>query len=455
MRATGRWIVPLILRLQSGLTLDDVRSVLTAVTNQHDVLRLQIVERAGIWQQHIAAPQEFTQLSIRSLPQDVAAGSPAERDAILAILAEIVTGRDPSQTPLTAAYIAGAHDGRCYLAIAMHHLAGDRMSCEILTSDIFTACGQRLAGAEIALQPVTMTWSEWSQRCAALATHPAVMASRDFWLDNSKKVTSRVVDHDAAEQPRANDLARLSAPLTTMLTWELDGAQRVLGLATDEILLAALGRTIARTIGEGVVAVDLAGDGRSVLGPEVELQRTVGWLTTIYPVPLACASPHRASATTMLATVHRTLAAVPNRGISYGLLRYLHAPTALQFAAQPPSDIFFSYVGTVPELSSGEGPVQFDIDTAVRETLPGLGHALQLRVYRTAGLLHLDWWYDRRRFDRSTVEELAEQFPLALIELTSEAIPPIAGTIESAIGGQTFTLVDSSTLDIASVAGSG
>jgi phthiocerol/phenolphthiocerol synthesis type-I polyketide synthase E len=197
-------------------------------------------------------------------------------------------------------------------------------------------------------------------------------------------------------------------------------------VATDEILLAALGRTIARTIGDGVVAVDLAGNGRSVLEPDVDLQRTVGWFTTIYPVPLTCATVQQASATTMLAAVHRTLAAVPNQGIGHGLLRYVYAPTALQLAAQPLSDIFFSYVGTVPELPSGEVPVQFDIETAmpVRETLPGLGHALQLRVYRTAGLLHLDWWYDSRRLDRSTVEELTEQFPLALIDLTSEAIPP-------------------------------
>ena len=35
--------------------------------------------------------------------------------------------------------------------------------------------------------------------------------------------------------------------------------------------------------------------------------------------------------------------------------------------------------------------------------------------------MQLDWWYDTRSFDAYTVEELAEQLPLALIELTSEA----------------------------------
>ena len=178
----------------------------------------------------------------------------------------------------------------------------------------------------------------------------------------------RVVDHEILEAPRANDLARLSAPFTSTLTGELDGAQWYLGVATEEILLAALGLAIARTIGEGVVAVDVAGHNGSV--------------------PLRCTSAGFATATETLGTVHRALA---------------ERTSAPKLAAKPPSDIFFSYLGTEPARR----------------------HALELRVYRADDVVQLDWWYDTRSFDRHTVEELAEQLPLALIELTSEAMPPV------------------------------
>ena len=56
------------------------------------------------------------------------------------------------------------------------------------------------------------------------------------------------------------------------------------------------------------------------------------------------------------------------------------------------------------------------------ETLPGLGHPLELRAYRHGGVLHVDWWYDRRRVRSSTVEALAEQFPATLIGLIDEAV---------------------------------
>ena len=176
----------------------------------------------------------------------------------------------------------------------------------------------------------------------------------------------RIVDHEISDAPCAEDFAKFSAPLNSVLTAELDGAQWYLGVAGEEILLAALGLAIARTIGEGVVAVDVAGHSGAV--------------------PLSCTSAGLATATETLGAVHRTLAAVPS------------APKA---AAAPPSEICFSYLGTEP----------------------GLRHALELRAYRADDLVQLDWWYDTRGFDPHTVEELAEQLPLALIELTSEASP--------------------------------
>ena len=125
--------------------------------------------------------------------------------------------------------------------------------------------------------------------------------------------------------------------------------------------------------------------------------------------------------------VHDTLKAVPHYGIGYGLLRYMYAPTARLLGATRPADIFFSHVGTIPDLPSvpsGDAPVQFDTDTAmpVREAIPGLGHAIELRVYRSAGVLHLDWWYDSRRLEPALAQSLAEEFPIALMELTREAL---------------------------------
>ena len=191
--------------------------------------------------------------------------------------------------------------------------------------------------------------------------------------------TLRLIDHDIAEDT-SPVFDMLSTPASEEMTAEVDGATEWLGVAADEILLAALGRTIARTIGEGVVAVDVTGEAR--------------WL--LHTIPLTCATAQQASPTEMLGDVHRMMAAPPPQG-------------TLQR-----SETFVNYVGT---MRDGTKPTY--------QTHPGLGYALELRMYRTDGLLHLDWWFDTNLFDRYTIEELIEQFPLALFEMTSDAAAPV------------------------------
>jgi hypothetical protein len=196
--------------------------------------------------------------------------------------------------------------------------------------------------------------------------------------------TMRVTDYDIAGRPRPGDLAKFSAPLTDVLTGELDEAQLSLGIATEEIVLAALARTIARTIGEGVVAVDFTGGDHIASA-----------------LALRCATPQDTSANEMLAAVHRELSGAPRQGMT------------------APAEVLISYRGSAPELAN------FD-------------HALEVRVYRDGGLLQLDWRYDSRQFAPYTVQELTEQFPLALIELTSEATPEPLSSANVAIAVGAF-----------------
>ena len=426
LQEAGRWRLPVILRLRPDVEVEDVRAVLTAVTNHHDALRLQISQRTGIWEQHVAEPQELIELATRSLPDGLVSGSPQERQQVIDILDEQIKDQNLSSPALSVTYVRGVSGGPCYLAISMHAMVADNTSRDILLADIFTGFAQRLAGEDIALQRVTTPWSEWSQRCAGLATHPAVVESRDFWLKTAAKATLRVASSEVSERPRSHDLKRLSITLSVLETTEIDDARRRLRSPIEEILLAALGQTIAAMVGDGGIAVDLAGAGRSILKPDVDLRRTVGWFTTIYPVVLKCGSDQRASARQVLDDVHDTLNAVPHSGIEYGLLRYLYGPTSRVLGGSRSADIFFSYMGTIPDLPSAgdDAPIQLDPDTAmpVREALPGLGHAVELRVFRTSGALHLDWWYDTGRLEPTHVESLARQYATALMELTRTAV---------------------------------
>ncbi|PND57039.1 hypothetical protein CRM90_14960 [Mycobacterium sp. ENV421] len=163
-------------------------------------------------------------------------------------------------------------------------------------------------------------------------------------------------------------MVRLSAPLSHELTAELDGAVEAARVGIEVVLLAALGRAIARTIGVGFV--------------------TVSGLTAVQPVRLCCADERGMDANDLLAEVRDAL-----------------TPARLSTS---PSDVAFSFLGLPPEPSLG--PLQL-----------ADGPALGVLAYRNDGEVQMDWWYDSRRLDHCTVEELANQFRLGLISVTSEA----------------------------------
>ena len=424
LRDVGSWRVPLMLQLRPDVSLDDIRAVLTAVTNHHDALRLRLVDHAGTWDQRFDEPEEFTALATRTLPDGIEPGSGAEREAVMAVLAEQMREHHLLGAPMKATYVSAGE--RAWLVLSLHRIAGDNASRDILLTDVFTAFAQRLAGDPIMLEPVATSWRDWLHRAAGLAMHPAVLDTRDYWLGVARKATVSVAA-PAPEPPDACDLARLPSVLTAEETGEVDEARRRLQVPLDDILLAALGRAVAATVGDGALAVELGGQGRSVLRPDVDVRRTVGWFKTIYPVVIPCASPRRAGSRQVLDEIAATLKAVPHYGIGYGLLRYLYAPTARLLGAIRPPDIFVSHLGTIPDVPPGQSddaPVRFDSDTALaaREAVPGLGHAIELRAYRTGAELHVDWWYDTRRLGRTDVESLSRQFRTALLELTRETL---------------------------------
>lgn len=173
------------------------------------------------------------------------------------------------------------------------------------------------------------------------------------------------------------DMRRLEAPLSPVTTAELEGAVEYLGVDAEVLLIAALGRAIERVVGPGRAAVDVA----------AAKERSGGGLAVIRRLEVDAVSASDVDATAMVQSVRGALAA----------------------ATADPSDVadvLFSY-----------GMSAIDGDH------PGPAHTLEVRACHVDDVLHVDWWYARHQFEPYTVEELAEQFSYAVIELASEAVP--------------------------------
>jgi non-ribosomal peptide synthase protein (TIGR01720 family) len=223
-------------------------------------------------------------------------------------------------------------------------------------------------------------------------------------------------------QPRLGIPARaVSVVLTTeetdaLLRW----APTVYRTRINDVLLAALAWALSRWTGRDRVSIDLEGHGREEILDGVDLSRTVGWFTSIFPVALDVAISDEPNWRNLVKSVRRQLRAVPDNGFGYGPLRYLSSSEARErlFAQGSGPQISFNYLGqwdTRSEEADGglyrsmHGSLGQDHDPANRSS-----HMLEIVGNVEGGQLAFCWYYQPGLHDHCTVEAVAGDFGDAL-----------------------------------------
>ena len=222
------------------------------------------------------------------------------------------------------------------------------MSWRIVLGDLESLYREFAAGERPELAVKTTSFRTWARRLAehaqglreelaAWRERPAVAP-----LPVERVERSRVPAVDLAGRARVAT-ASLERVETRALLQDVPGTYRT---QVNDVLLAALARALCTWTGEHTARVDLEGHGREELFEDVDLSRTVGWFTSIYPVTLDLAGAPGPGET--LKRVKETLRAVPGRGLGYGVLRYL-SPWWQELAAEPAPEVAFNYLGQVDE----------------------------------------------------------------------------------------------------------
>ena len=362
--APHHWNHAFLLAAQRPVDPERLRAACAALHERHDALRLR-AEDGRMW---IAGPDE----PLSPLPFTVVEGGFTTEAA-----ARVQASLDLAAGPIVRFVLFG--NGR--LLVVVHHLAVDGVSWRILLSDLQAAYeGQELA-------PRGTSFQAWA---AKLAEHaPAALDELPFW----------------AEQPPASPLpVDLPGPNTegsadTVRVSLSEGETRPLLQETEAALLAALSRAFAPWSGDRL-RVDLESHGREEdLFEGVDLTRTVGWFTSLYPVVLPDARR------------------VPRRGIGYGLLRYLAGGEAsARLSALPRAEVSFNYLGQLDRAVPGNPLFVLAPDPVgpLRDPRGLRSHLVDVNVSVSGGCLHASFTYSRNVHRRETIEALAGRFAEAL-----------------------------------------
>ena len=289
---------------------------------------------------------------------------------------------------------------------------------------------QRSAGQMIQLPPKTTSFKHWAERLTAYAQSAELRQDLTYWLAVPCAQVGRLpVDYPGD----ANMVAwarTVSVSLSTAETRALlQEAPKAYQLQINDVLLTALAQTLARWTGERTLLLDLEGHGREEVVDGVDLSRTVGWFTTLFPVFLQL--EHTYTPAAALKSVKEQLRRIPRHGFGYGVLRYLSQDTEVIEALRslPPAEVCFNYLGRGDQLRSGplfSGPLR-ETSGPHRSKRGRRCYLLEVNSRLTGGQLQCDWTYSERMHRRDTVAGLAQGFIEALRMLIRHCQSPEAG----------------------------
>ncbi|MEY9910141.1 amino acid adenylation domain-containing protein/non-ribosomal peptide synthase protein (TIGR01720 family) [Catenulispora sp. MAP12-49] len=393
-----------------------LRAALAAVLEQHDALR-QRYEPAGPgqWRQYGTAPDGVVDLVVHD----------RERD-INELTDELIGGFDLAAGPLLRAALCRFGDGdgdgvgrRPVLLLAAHHLVVDAVSWRLILEDFQSAYEALRNRQSVDLGLKSTSFRTWAQRLAAHTEAGGFDDELAYWRDLTPVQLPTDLDGANTAATEQTLTVGLSDEDTRALLQDVPAVYRT---RINDVLLCALGRVLARWTGRDRVTVALEAHGREDLLDGVDLTRTVGWFTAMYPVALDV--PRDADTGAALKAVKESLRAVPNGGLGYGALRYLRSDSVLlpELPRLPElPQISFNYLGR-QDSGEDQGGLTGSMDrTAKRPFL------LDVLGTVSEGRLDFTWSYSSEVHRGETVARLASELADELRAIIRHCAEPGAG----------------------------
>ena len=376
---------------------------------QHDALRFRYERKDDSWEQTIAAPDDVVPFQT----VDLSSTDEAEQRTLISDhAARLQATLNLHDGPLMhVALFDRGSQRNSYLLIVIHHLAVDGVSWRILLEDLQALYRQFASGERPSLPPKTTSFKSWAERLTEYAWSAALRDELDYWCEKGADHEARLpLDHPGGTNTAASARTisvSLNADDTRTLLQEVPTAFRT---QINEVLLTALVRALAPWTGSNSLLVDLEGHGREEILEGVDLSRTVGWFTTIFPVLLDFGDSQ--TPVDVLRSVKERMRTIPNRGIGYGLLRYTNDEASEKLRAMPQAEVRLNYLGQVDRalLDSSMFTVASQPTGSVQSPKAQRAYLLNIIGSITGGELRFDWTYSENVHLRETVERLAQNY---------------------------------------------
>ncbi|MFJ2689363.1 non-ribosomal peptide synthase/polyketide synthase [Pseudomonas sp. NPDC087336] len=416
----GHWNQAVLLTPRETLELPRLQGALQRVLKQHDALRLRFSQVDGQWSARYVGADSADVI-------DMLWTARVASDASLeSVCDEAQRSLSLQDGPLLRVALIAQADGSQRLLLVIHHLAVDGVSWRVLLEDLQAAYqGQDLP-------PKTSAFQAWADKLDAYAKSETAMNELSWWQSHLHGAS----DSLPAANAQANQAGHLRQGVSIGLDREqtrqlLQQAPAIYRTQVNDLLLTALARSLSRWTDSESALIQLEGHGREELFDDIDLTRTVGWFSSLFPVRLTPTADLGGS----IKAIKQQLREIPGKGLGYGLLRYLgDAAAQATLAALPQARVTFNYLGQFDQSFAEDAlftPARESSGAAQSADAP-LPNWLSVDGQVYGGELKLDWTFSRECFELGEIQTLAADFRNELLALIEHCLSDGAGGVTPA-----------------------
>lgn len=315
-----QWNLSLLLEIDPMPQIEVIEQITRALLNHHDGLRLRLYKEGDSWEQYIESPPDtlpVTAVDFSGIPTH------SQKQAIEDMAAEFQGRLSMKEKPfhMVAFYLGDDRPGR--LMPFIHHALADGYAYTVFMQDLITALVQSIRKEKILFPPKSTSIKRWAEFLNEYAQSEVLKNELKYWSALPEEIPPVPVDFPEGVKDNLFKFERFVEGylLTEEETALLFDSILDRNIQIKDILVAALAMAIRAWSGTTRLLIDFAYNGRYPLAEDIDLSRTLGWLSFLVPVYID--SSDAPLGLDLLERVKAKLHGIPKGGLGYGCLRYL------------------------------------------------------------------------------------------------------------------------------------
>jgi amino acid adenylation domain-containing protein/non-ribosomal peptide synthase protein (TIGR01720 family) len=412
------WNQSVMLYNKHGLNEAVIRKVFQKIVEHHDILRsIYTINKEEVVQAIRGINEELFTLKVYDFTND---DNYAEK--ITAASNNIQGSININNGPLLKLGLFRTTEGD-HLLIVIHHLVVDGLSWRILLEDMQTAYSQAINNEEVILPKKTDSFMAWAKKLTDYTNSKQLINEIGYWRDIENTELAPLPRDNRIINNKVGDSELIKITLSQEQTEKLlSQVNKTYSTEIKDILLTSLGLAFKDWSGIEKVLINLESHGREHSLLDVDIKRTVGWFTSVYPVILDFIQTGNLS--NHIRRTKETLRHVPNKGVGYGVLRYLKPSESNEeiiLIKQP--EVSFKYLEQFDQNINTETfqLSRISLGSSVSKDLER-SYSIDIVGVVEDGKLSITFNYNKYEYNKNTIQKLSNSFNKNLKDIIEHCI---------------------------------